>query len=169
MRHYWKYFTWLTVFFGVTTLAAQGIDKDLLAIQHRMDSVAYFKANLTMTVDISFIKMPVKNAVITYQKGKRMQISTQDFALLPKRGLDFSLNSLTDYPFLTVDRGKESKGGHWCKVLNVIPTDARADFSIATVWLDMALRRLQASEINTKKEGTYQVLLQYEKTQDLLP
>lgn len=150
-------------------LRAQGVDPDLLALKARMDSVLYFSAPVTMTVDISFLQMPAKSAVVTYQKGKKLDIKTKDFALLPKRGLDFSLNSLTTYPYLTVDRGKEWKNGRWCKVLNVIPTDARADFSIATVWLDLAARRLQASDITTKKDGNYQVGLQYSSLAELLP
>ena len=41
------------------------------------------------------------------------------------------------------------------KAINVIPTDKRADFSIATLLLDTDNMRIAESEINTKKDGTY--------------
>ena len=145
------------------TCFSQQIDKDFLLLKQRMDSVSSFTAKLVLDVDISFINMPTKQATLNYNRGKRMKIDAKDFVLLPKRGLDFSLNSLTEYPYITVDRGKEVKNGRLCKVLNIIPTDAKADFSIATVWL------LHTTEINTKKDGAYQMALEYKKAKDVLP
>lgn len=153
----------------VTSCFSQQIDKDIVTLKQRMDSVTFFNAKLNLKVDISFINMPEKQATITYSKGKRMKIDTKDFVLLPKKGLDFSLNSLTEYPYITVDRGKEVKNGKLCKVLNIIPIDPKADFSIATVWLDQKTKRLHTTEINTKKDGTYQMAMEYEKAKDILP
>jgi hypothetical protein len=151
------------------TCFSQQIDKDFLVIKQRMDSVASFTAKLVLEVDISFINMPAKQATLNYNRGKRMKIDTKDFVLLPKRGLDFSLNSLTEYSYITVDRGKEVKNGKLCKVLNIIPLDSKADFSIATVWLDVNAKRLHYSEVNTKKDGAYQMALKYNKAKDVLP
>ncbi|MGL2994867.1 hypothetical protein [Flavobacterium sp. TSSA_36] len=154
---------------SITSCFSQQIDKDIVALKQRMDSVTFFNAKLNLKVDISFINMPEKQATITYSKGKRIKIDADDFVLLPKRGLDFSLNSLTEYPYITVDRGKEVKNGKLCKVLNIIPIDPKADFSIATVWLDEKTKRLHTTEINTKKDGAYQMAMEYEKTKDVLP
>lgn len=164
MRVFFYFFLFLSV-----SSFSQQIDKDLLVLKQRMDSVASFTAKLNLEVDISFINMPVKQAMLTYKKGKRIQIDTKDFVLLPKRGLDFSLNSLTQYPFITVDRGKEVKNGKLCKVLNIIPIDQRADFSIATVWLDLNAKRLHTTEVNTKKDGAYQMAMKYQTVHDVLP
>lgn len=164
-----RFFILVFLFTIQSTCFSQQIDKDFLAIKHRMDSVASFTANLALEVDISFINMPKKYATLFYTRGKRMKIDTKDFVLLPKRGLDFSLNSLTEYPYITVDRGKEIKNGKLCKVLNIIPLDPKSDFSIATVWLDQKEKRLHTSEINTKKDGAYQMALFYQKTKDILP
>jgi len=163
-----RVYFYLFLFLSVSSFSQQ-IDKDLLVLKQRMDSVASFTAKLNLEVDISFINMPVKQATLTYKKGKRIQIDTKDFVLLPKRGLDFSLNSLTQYPFITVDRGKEMKNGKLCKVLNIIPTDQRADFSIATVWLDLNAKRLHTTEVNTKKDGAYQMAMKYQTVHDVLP
>lgn len=164
-----KYF-FITLFITSScTCFSQQIDKDFLFLKQRMDSVASFTAKLVLNVDVSFINMPAKQATLNYNRGKRMKIDAKDFVLLPKRGLDFSLNSLTEYPYITVDRGKEVKNGKLCKVLNIIPIDPKADFSIATVWIDQKAKRLHTTEINTKKDGAYQMALEYQKTKDILP
>lgn len=150
-------------------LLAQPVDADLLKLKARLDSIQSFSTQLTLAVDISFINMPVKKAQMVYVKGKPVAFSSSDFVMLPKRGLDFSLNSLLEYDFITVDRGMEMKEGKNCKVIHIIPTDKRADFSIATVWMDTRLRRLVASEINTKKDGAYSLQFQYQQDQKVLP
>ena len=53
--------------------------------------------------------------------------------------------------------------------MNVIPTDRKADFSIATVYLDVKAERIVISEISTKKDGTYTLLLDYSTSEAVLP
>ncbi|WP_066217643.1 hypothetical protein [Formosa haliotis] len=159
----------LLLFLCASSLYAQEIDADLLAIKSRMDAVEAFTADIELNVDVSFINMPTKHAKMKYVKGKRAEFESDDFVMIPKRGLDFSLQQLFEYPFITVDRGEETKNGIAYKVINVIPTDKRADFSIATLYLDTQRVRIVESEINTKKNGTYNLEFYFENDDMLLP
>lgn len=150
-------------------LSAQEIDADLLKVKNRLDSILSFSTQLKLEVDISFINMPVKKAQMFYTKGKKVKFSSDDFVMLPKRGLDFSLNSLLEYSFITVDRGLEQRGAKMYKAINIIPTDKRADFSIATILIDTKLKRVVESEINTKKDGSYLLSFQYNTEAKVLP
>jgi hypothetical protein len=147
----------------------QEVDADLLSAKERLDSVMSFEADLNLTIDISFVNMPSKSAHLTYQKGKPTDLSSEDFILIPKRGLDFSLAEIFKYPFITIDRGFGQYSGRSCKLLNIIPTDNKADFSIASIALDTMTHQVMFSEINTKKDGTYQVLMTYKDDQPFVP
>jgi len=92
-------------------LSSQTVDADLLKIKRRMDAIEQFTANMKLELDISFINMPTKYAVMTYVKGEPAKFSSDDFVMIPKRGLDFTLNKIFEYPFITVDRGTETKNG----------------------------------------------------------
>lgn len=151
------------------TLFAQGVDADLLRIKQRLDSVVYFQANLQLETDISFVHMPVKRALMKFEKGKPVQFSSSDFVLLPKRGLDFSLSSLFAYPVVTLVRNTTTTNGFTVKEVSVIPADKRADFTIATVWLNTNLRRIESADISTAKDGTYQLEMHYQQAQDIFP
>ncbi len=159
----------LILFFDVSNGNAQGVDPDLLKIKNRMDSVLLFSAAMKLEVDISFINMPTKFAKMSYAKGKPIKFSSDDFVMIPKRGLDFSLSNLFEYPFITVDRGEEKRKGKLYKAINVIPTDKKADFSIATLFLDVVNTRIVESEISTKKDGTYLLEMSYENNSKILP
>ena len=150
-------------------LSAQGVDDDLLRMKKRLDSVVSFQANLQLETDISFVHMPVKRALMKFEKGKPVQFSSNDFVLLPKRGLDFSLQSLFEYPVVTLVRNTSLKNGYMIKEINVIPADKRADFTIATLWINTTLRRVESAEISTSKDGTYVLQMHYQQSPDIFP
>jgi hypothetical protein len=158
----------LPCFFG-QSVNAQSVDADLLKIKHRMDSIEQFTANLKLDIDISFIQMPTKYAVMTYKKGQPANFTSDNFVMIPKRGLDFTLTKIFEYPIITVERGTETKNGKTYKAINVIPTDKRADYSIATLLIDIENQRIAESEISTKKDGTYTLIMQYENDKMALP
>ena len=155
--------------FSIMSIVAQELDKDLLRIQRKLDTISAFKADMELEVAISFINMPKKIAVIEFEKGKPITFSSKDFTLIPKRGLDFSFQELFKYSYITVDRGMEKIASKELKMINVIPTDKRADFSIATLYLDLKYDRIAISEISTKKDGTYKMLFRYADAKSILP
>jgi hypothetical protein len=159
----------LALLLAAINVQAQNIDADLLRIKQRMDSVKHFSATVTLDLDVPFIRMPTKKAKVDYTKGSRMKFASSDFVMLPKRGLDFSLNELFKHPFITVDRGLEKRNGKTLKVINVIPTDGKADLVLATLYMDTRAVRIMESEINTRKDGSYTLHMQYPATHSILP
>ena len=155
--------------FGTEALLAQDIDPDLLRIKQRMDAIEEFSAHLILDLDVDFINMPTKTADMHYRKDKPVKFSSDDFVLIPKRGLDFSMNEIFKHPFISVDRGYVEREGERFKVINVIPTDKKADYAIAMFVLDTLNYRIIESEINTKKDGSYTLSMDYENNEMVLP
>jgi len=155
--------------FSAQFVQAQQIDQDLLRIKKRMDSVKQFSASLILDLDVPFIKMPTKTAKVNYVIGQKMKFASNDFVMLPKRGLDFSLSEIFKYPFITVDRGSEKRNGRLIKVINIIPTTNQSDLALATIYMDTKAVRVVQSEINTRKEGSYTLMMNYAQLKDILP
>lgn len=164
-----KFTILICLLLGLNCMLAQEINSDLLVVKNRLDSIHGFEANMELNVDISFINMPTKYAAIKYQKDTPMEFESEDFIMIPKRGLDFSMQELFRYPFITVDRGSEEVEGVILNKINIIPTDKKADFALATLWLDINLKRIEMSEINTKKDGTFTVSMDYNSSQSIMP
>jgi len=148
---------------------AQKADADLLMIRDRLDSIVSYKATIRLEEDISFIDMPPKQAEISFEKGQRLEVTSKDFVLLPRRGLDLSLNGLFKYPFITVNREPTELSGRLYKTVNIIPTDDSADFSIALLYLDVEKRRVVGFDLTTREEGMFRARLDYKAPGDLLP
>lgn len=145
------------------------IDPDLLQIKQRLDSMEGFTADMSLEVDVNFINMPKKKGTLIYRKGVPAEILTDDFMLVPKRGLDFTLEQLFKYPFITVPRGSQVRNGDSLKVINVIPTSDKADFSIAELTLNISKNRIAQSKISTLRDGSYDVFFSYTDATSILP
>ena len=155
----------------VFTLEArcQEIDSDLLKIKSRLDQIEFFRADLKLELDVDFINMPTKYASIEYQKERPVKFSSDDFVMIPKRGLDFSFRELFMYPFITVPVGQETQDGKLLKVLHVIPSDERSELVMVTMKLDTLNQRVAMAQVNTKKDGTYELKFKYDTPDKVLP
>ncbi len=154
---------------SLNAVNGQEIDNDLLLIKKRMDSIKSYEAQIKLDVDISFINMPSKYGKVRYKQGEPTKVTSRDFIMLPKRGLDLTLNELFEHPFITVNRGEENYKGISCKVINLIPTSSKSQFSIATIFMDTRAKRIVKSEISTKMEGVFTSSLNYKNDIDVLP
>ena len=150
-------------------LQAQQVDPALSRIKERLDSIAGFEVSMQMEVDIRYVNMPEKSAELTYSRGSSVHIESEDFVLIPKRGLDFGLNELYEYPFMTLNLGQVTFQGRRCELVKVIPTTDASDYSIATLWLDPRAQRILKSQISTKKNGVFDITYQYAAPGDILP
>jgi hypothetical protein len=150
-------------------LLAQQVDPGLVRLKDRLDSISGFKASLRMEVDISFVNMPVKHAYVVYEKGAPVRITSEDFVMIPKRGLDLTLNELFKYPFMTLNLGVVSLDGRKCEQIKIIPTTDDSDYSIATLWMDPESLQILKSQISTKKNGVYDIIYGYTGPGELLP
>ena len=111
--------------FSMMSMVAQELDKDLLRIQRKLDTISAFKADMELEVAISFINMPKKTAVIEFEKGKPITFSSKDFTLIPKRGLDFSFQELG--AFVLVERAADLLHFVDQRVRNIIVNDHDSD------------------------------------------
>ncbi|MCZ4318769.1 hypothetical protein O4H26_07190 [Aequorivita viscosa] len=158
----------IVAIFTVFTATAQTAEEDVLKVKSRLDSIESFSATIKLHADISFIQMPDKEAAAVFTKGEPIVITSEDFTLIPKRGLDLSFRELFEHPFITVDRGDISNKAN-LRAVSILPTSEKADFSLATLHIDTKNLRIVWAEINTKKDGTYALELVYPDNKAVLP
>lgn len=166
-----KYYTftlWIFLLLCFSGVHAQD-DPALERLREKMDRIASFSAHVRLETDIDFIRMPVKTAQMTYEREKPVKLTSEDFVLVPKRGLDLVMWEIFKYDYIAVPRGEAEKNNTACSVLNVIPDDKKAQYAIATLYIDRQTDRLVEAEIQTRKQGAYTLSMDYAKPEDLLP
>lgn len=164
-----KLFGILLLFLYSATGHSQTAENQISIVKHRLDSIESFSADIQLHVDISFIKMPDKTAQALFKKGEDLVITSEDFVLIPKRGLDLSFRELFEYPFMAIDRGEIKEEGTSLWSISILPLDNKADFSVAHLYVDPKKQRITWAEINTKKDGAYTLSLTYPDALAILP
>ncbi|MFT4847786.1 MAG: hypothetical protein ACI83B_000307 [Sediminicola sp.] len=159
----------LILFLYSTSGFCQNAEEQLLLVKSRLDSIETFLADIHLHVDISFIKMPDKEAQASFKKGEDVVITSEDFVLIPKRGLDLSFSELFEYPFMAIDRGEVKGPSGSLLAISILPSDNKADFSVANLHIDTQNKRITWAEINTKKDGSYTLRLTYPDNGAILP
>ncbi len=159
----------LLLFFYSASGFCQTAEAQVSLVKSRLDSIETFLADISLHVDISFIKMADKEAKAEFKKGEDIVITAKDFVLIPKRGLDLSFSELFEYPFLAIDRGMVAGESTSLLAVSILPSDNKADFSVANLHINTQNQRITWAEINTKKDGTYTLSLTYPDSQAVLP
>ena len=72
----------------------QTAEEQVFLVKSRLDSIETFLADIQLHVDISFIKMPDKEAQAVFNKGEDIAITSDYFVLIPKRGFVLSFSEL---------------------------------------------------------------------------
>ena len=159
----------LAIVICVAGLQAQEVDSTLIRLNQRLDSVTQFEADVRMEVDISFVNMPVKHARVRYERGAPINVSSEDFVMIPKRGLDLTFAELFREPFMTLNLGRVRIGSRVCEQIKVIPATDASGYTIATLWVDPVALQVIRSQISTKKNGVYSIAYSYSGPDEVLP
>ena len=169
-KRYWmKPLVIFLLFLFSTNGFCQTAEEQVFLVKSRLDSIETFLADIQLHVDISFIKMPDKEAQAVFNKGEDIVITSDYFVLIPKRGLDLSFSELFEYPFMAIDRGEVAGESTSLLAISILPSDNKADFSVANLHIDPERQRITWAEINTKKDGSYTLSLTYPDSHAVLP
>jgi hypothetical protein len=138
-------------------------------VKMRLDSVHDYSATIEIEVDVDFIHMPNKYAQIFFKKPDKMKIKSDDFVMLPKRGLNNKLAEMLNEPYTAIYLGREESQPYDSHIIRIVPTSRNPEIVLATLWIDPIHFRILKSERNTKKDGSFVVDFLYANQDDLLP
>lgn len=138
-------------------------------VKNRYLEITDFSARATIVVDVEFVNIPDKEIEIFYKFPSKVKIRASDFALVPKKGMNFSIYELFRYEFSAIYVQQIVENNIALDEIKYIPLDKKSDLAIATLWIDRAHRRVIRLEGIPKKGGNFIMESKYEKEEDILP
>jgi hypothetical protein len=131
-------------------------------IAQRLEKIDDYRVDLRLELDVDFINMPAKHAVMYYKKPSKVWVESDEFLLLPKRGFDFSIRDLLNEDYSAVYAGREDLQGRSHYLIKVIPTGRRSELVLANLWISVEGNQLFKMENFTRKKGSYAVDFEYD-------
>ena len=137
-------------------------DKILNEVKKNFDKIKDYSVDITVKVDVSFLKVPDTKARIYFKKPDQVKVESKQFALLPKGALHISPTSLIKGNYTALFDRFEDYEGSKTAVIKTIPIGDSSDVILTTFWIDLSDYIIKKVEISTKINGTFTLELKYD-------
>lgn len=151
--------------FWLSAPAQPSADTLIAGVIKKSTMVKSFEADVAIDVDVDFIRIPVKNGKVFYKEPDKFRFRATGFALVPKKGLNFSVLTMLQQAHTAIYAGEDEKN----HIVKIVPNDAAADFVIATVWIEKAKDRISKMQVTSNGQGNYTLEFAYGNMQYDLP
>ena len=111
-------------------------EKVIDKIRHEFNKVSDYTADVSVKVDIKYLKVPDINAKVYFKKPDKIHIESKSFALLPKQGLNFSPDVLFDKKFTAIYEKDSEIDNQTFHIIKVIPEESEKGPSIITLYVN---------------------------------
>jgi len=133
-------------------------------VKKEFEKIEDYQVDVKIKVDVEFLKMPEREATIFYKKPDKFHIDSENFALLPKSGLNSSPLGFLNYDYKAYYIREDTINGLITSVIKVIPLEISADVILSTLWVDTQRNIILKVESTRKPQGTFFIDFKYLKT-----
>jgi len=153
------------ILFGISGFSQLKNPETILdKVKKEFEKIEDYQVDVKIKVDVDFLKMPDREATIFFKKPDKFQIDSENFALLPKSGLNFSPLGFLNYNYTSFYVREDTINGTPTSVIKVIPLDGNADVILSTLWIDVQRNIILKVESTRKPQGTFFIDMDYLKT-----
>ncbi|MEN8192922.1 MAG: hypothetical protein ABFS12_08900 [Bacteroidota bacterium] len=153
----------LMIFFTAINLSAQqkNADEILIDVKNKLESFQDYQVNLSIIVDMEFLRIPKVFAKAYFKQPDKMKIESDDFAVLPKEGVNFSPAKLLNNKYTAIYIKSDSLDQSSVDVVKIIPLEDSVGIILSTLWIDSEQKIIRMIETTTKNRGTFKIKLLY--------
>ena len=151
----------LTVFVSITFAQSKNPDLILKNVKQEFNTVKDYVADIKIKVDVKVLKIPETKAKIYFKQPDKMHIESKGFAMIPRRGLDFSPTSLLKDKYSAFYQKEDFVDGIKTAVVKVVPLEDNSSVILSTLWIDQDRNVIRKIESTTKTNGTFIINLSY--------
>ncbi len=135
-------------------------------VKEEFNKIEDYQVDVKIKVDIFFLKMSDREAIIYYKRPDKFHIKSEGFALLPKEGLNFSPLELLNSKYTAFYEKEDTIKGIITAVIKVIPLEGGTDIILSTLWIDTKRNLIMKVESSRKPSGNFSIDLDYLKTSE---
>lgn len=155
--------TWISLFFLFAWISCWSQAESLLQrVRQKLNMVNDYVAIASLKTDVSFIKSTMGKVTVYYKKPNKIKIKKENgISLLPRIGMDLTLNEMLNSDVTVIDGGEKILNGKTFRVLKLIPSDEKLTWVISSIWVEEKEALIHKAITTTKDKGTFDVQLDY--------
>lgn len=122
---------------SILTFGQSNEADDLLnQIKNKINLVNDYSANVEVSVNMDFLKMPKSKAELYFKKPDKFKFHSNNFAILPKAGVDFNPQKILDNDFSAVIVGDTLIDNSLMSIVKITSESDSSKFSSANLFVD---------------------------------
>lgn len=155
------------IFFSLLLLVVSSTAQDaqnlLNAVKKKLEAVKDYSGDATLSVDVSFMKVPDSKVKVYFRQPDLFKIiKTDGISILPKGGMNVSLNSLiSGKEFTAVPGGYTSMNGRKLAIIKLLPVADNSDVVLTTLLVEENSALVWKATTTTRENGTYESNMEY--------
>lgn len=127
----------ITISLSIITFGQSNEADDLLnQIKNKLNLVNDYSANVEISVNMDFLKMPKSKAELYFKKPDKFKFHSNNFAILPKAGVDFNPQKILDNDFTAAIVGDTLVDNSLMSIVKIISESDSSKFSSANLFVD---------------------------------
>ena len=138
----------------------------LQRVQTRYDLVQDYSADVSIKVNVTFIKVPVKKGRLFFKQPDKIKLESPGFTILPKKGMGYGFYELFSKPYTSIYIRNERINGRNLAQVKVLPVDDQSDLLLATLWIDESSALVNRAELVSKTAGNSKIKISYPERPD---
>jgi len=119
----------------------------------RMDKIRDYKAEVQISIDIPFLKIPIKKAIIYYRHPNKFHLETKGLSLFPKAASGLSGQNILKIPHTAIYVRKEQRGHFGLHVIKIVPMKDTGDVVLSTLYISEKDEKIYRVETITRNDG----------------
>lgn len=127
----------------------------------KFNKVKDYSADVNIKVNVSFIKIPVKEGKVFFKQPDKIKLESKGFAMIPKKGMGWGMQELFSKSYNAIFVKNEMIHQKNLSVIKVLPDDEKSDIILATLWIDRKTYLLHQAEMVTRNSGKSLIHFQY--------
>ncbi len=138
-------------------------------VKEKFSKIEDYEVNVRIKVDVDFLKVPVSEAKIYFKQPDKIHFESENFAMLPKEGVNFSPMSILKGNYTAIYEREDTVNGIKASVIKVIPLNEKGNIILTTLWINQSKDYIIKVESTTKINGTFSLELNYNNPVDGYP
>ena len=130
--------------------------------QARISHIKDYQVDIDIEVKVDYIRMPTKHARMYYKAPDEVSFESEEFFMLPKKGVNFSLSNMLSNKYTVIFTGYDYINQEKQFSLKIIPLTQDAEFILATLWISTEHYLVSRVDTHTRKHGSYIIDFHYD-------
>lgn len=125
-----------------------------------LKSIPSYSCDVTLKVDVDFIKIGERKGKLTYIKPDSLRYDIDGFALLPKEDPLSKIKNLKIKEYTLIELEEETINGSPTRNIKIIPNKSEDDIILGQIWIDKK-NNIRKLSIFTKEQGQFEFMIDY--------